>query len=632
MAIASNATEEHQYVKHTSLVPGMTTGAWAVMLTVDRFVFAINTISMVKNDALFSYIAPGNIFAWLLMPLRYCIPLKQFVWLNRFVIKATHFPLLFAIFFYERYWLAPSMYEPTDLVENPGRGRGRAISFADPASRAALFSPNVRVREESVAGFQKDRALEEVFRRVPDIATLRTQRRHERRKTQNAIRNWMDQADEMGASPANWPTLDGRPGPPPDFHRRYSMNRVDRPHRLRQVSDVRSAASDPADLLSNHGLVPFRSSPGFDGQRRERGHAEYKDATDADGDDELVTNDEEEEDDEEAPTSRSGRSRPKPVEEDYFTTPIATRFNTAPPSSLGSSGPKSGPASASPRTGVPKSGGRRGIHSRTLSTNTILYNPQLQPLSQASSTDHEKKSQPRSRPLSSKTTEVESPTPVGTRSPRRSVYHASSSARPRPILAPRDQLATSRAGLAIDTRARPPAVRRLSSIDTSVASDSMLLAADDPNAGVPSSFQTQMAMAMMKEGRGTRVGDSGDRDRMGRLVLARMKTLEEGFADVVKEMRELKSATAPTSRLNSEGEASSGGGMLPTIEVAGKERRKSKPGQSAKKVSVRRPASRPRSVHGLTKLSTSPKDVKGKGKEIVADEEEESFPKKGSSL
>ncbi len=70
---------------------------------------------MVKNDALFSYIAPGNIFAWAFMPLRYCMPMKQFVWLNRFVIKITHFPLLFCIYLYERFILAPSIYEPTDL-------------------------------------------------------------------------------------------------------------------------------------------------------------------------------------------------------------------------------------------------------------------------------------------------------------------------------------------------------------------------------------------------------------------------------------------------------------------------------------------------------------------------------------
>src|SRR5690349_13309922 len=120
---------------------------------------------MVKNDALFSYVAPGNIFAWVLMPLRYVMPIRQFVLLNRTVIKITHFPLLFTIFFYEKYVLASHIYEPTDLVENQGKGKGRAMAFADPTNRGALFSPNIRAREESVAGMQKDRALDEVFRR-----------------------------------------------------------------------------------------------------------------------------------------------------------------------------------------------------------------------------------------------------------------------------------------------------------------------------------------------------------------------------------------------------------------------------------------------------------------------------------
>src|SRR5208282_5542594 len=63
MAIVQNANEEHQ------------------------FVFAVNTISMVKSDALFSYIPPTNILAWLLAPLRYVMPFPRFVKLNRTIIK-----------------------------------------------------------------------------------------------------------------------------------------------------------------------------------------------------------------------------------------------------------------------------------------------------------------------------------------------------------------------------------------------------------------------------------------------------------------------------------------------------------------------------------------------------------------
>ncbi|KAJ2976113.1 hypothetical protein NQ176_g5141 [Zarea fungicola] len=327
-AIASNATEEHQ------------------------FVFAINTISMVKNDALFSYIAPTNIFAWLLMPLRYCMPLKQFVWLNRTIIKATHFPILFFIYLYERFWLAPSMFEPTDLVENHGRGRRRAISFGDAANRTAIFSPNIRVREESVAGFQKDRALEEVFRRAPASATLRTQRRNERRKTQNAIRNWMEQHEEDGTG-NHWPTIDSRAVP--DWQRRMSVG-WERGSNLRRVSDVRSTASDPAEFISNQGAYSrgrtFTSRLPFF-------NIDYKDQTDADGDDELVTNDEDEED---AVThieqsTLENQTRLHVRQEDYFGTAPGASIGKL-PSSQSSYGVLAPKAPATPRASNQR---RRGV-------------------------------------------------------------------------------------------------------------------------------------------------------------------------------------------------------------------------------------------------------------------------------
>ncbi len=212
---------------------------------------------MVKNDALFSYVAPTNIFAWMLMPLRYCMPLRQFVALNRLVIKFTHIPLLFSIYVYEKLFLAPYMYEPTDLVEHTGLGRQRTMSIADPSSRTALFSPNVRVREESVVGFQKDQALDEVFQRAPDIATLRTQRRNERRKTQTAIRNWMDQNDGfMVGSPRNYSTMDSRTGQ--EWHRRLSVNRDRSGRRNRQMSEVRSTASDRP---TSYPTPPYPTTP-----------------------------------------------------------------------------------------------------------------------------------------------------------------------------------------------------------------------------------------------------------------------------------------------------------------------------------------------------------------------------------
>lgn len=579
---------------------------------------------MVKNDALFSYIAPSNIFAWLLMPLRYCMPLKHFVWLNRTIIKVTHFPVLFCIYLYERFWLAPSMYEPTDLVENHGRTRPRTISFRDPVERNAMFSPNLRVREESVAGFHKDRALEEVFRRLPESATLRTQRRNERRKTQTAIRNWMDQNDDAGVPLSNWPTLDSRAVP--DWQRRLSVG-WERSSHLRQVSDVRSTASDPADFMSNHGASFSRGQR----SRLDAAMPEYKDQTDADGDDELVTNDEDE-DDAGTNADRSHQYAKYGIEEeDYFTTPMVARS-----AKLASSHGSSAKALAtSPRQGIQ----RRGMHSRTLSTNTILYNPEELPQAHNSSPKSPPKATQSRKPgTGGRSTGANTPAQVARRSsPRRTVFAPSS--HPRPIIPPRGMTETGgvsrSAMLSLEPRDRLREARRLSSVDLSILSDHF--GPEDPNVGMAGSFQTQMAMAMMKDHRLRVAGgmDVADRDRMGRLVLARMKTLEESFAEVIREMRDLKnSSTGPHSRRNSSAEEVKGTG----VDSGGHDRTKRAKGDSTpKKGYGKRPASRRSMKEG--KVGMAPRrDPKGKGKEIAyasTDDEREAddgFQLRGSSM
>jgi hypothetical protein len=562
---------------------------------------------MVKNDALFSYIAPTNIFAWLLMPIRYCMPLPQFVWLNRTIIKVTHFPVLFLIYVYERFWLAPSMFEPTDLIENR-RGRDRTVSFADPSQRTAMFSPNVRVREESVAGFQKDRALEEVFRRAPDSATLRTQRRNERRKTQTEIRNWMEQHDEDGASPSNWPTLDSRAIP--DWQRRMSFG-WDRPSNLRQVSEARSVASDPAELYSGIGMT---SMPRMPTKPKLQLAPDYKDHTDADGDDELVTNDEDDDDN----VTNEGRSRRGGLTDtgegdDYFMTPMTSREGRL-PSSHGSS-PKMIPAT--PRPGQTKRG---GMHSRSLSTTTILYNPEEPKLSHSSSSASAAKAAASKRHSGRSSG---GRTPGGRTSPQRPAN--TGAAKSIPIRPPPGGLTETggvsrTALLSIEPRNRVRDMRRLSSVDISIMSDNTNLPfpGDDQQSAMAGSFQTQMAMAMMKDNRMRAAGgiDAADRDRMGRLVLARMKTLEESFAEVIKEMRGLKgTSTAPQTRKNSsedDDRSHSGEDAVRPKRTRGD--------ATPKKTVGKRPVSR-RSMKepkvGLHHQSLTSPGHKGKGKEIA---------------
>lgn len=69
-----------------------------------RFLFAVNTISMIKaeSSSLFSYTSPLNLIEWIVRPLIYVLPLRQFLVMNRTIIKVTHFPALVSIFLYER--------------------------------------------------------------------------------------------------------------------------------------------------------------------------------------------------------------------------------------------------------------------------------------------------------------------------------------------------------------------------------------------------------------------------------------------------------------------------------------------------------------------------------------------------
>lgn len=512
---------------------------------------------MVKDQSLFSYVAPGNIFAWMLMPFRYFMPLRHFVWLNRTIIKITHFPLLFGIFLYEKYILSPSMFEPTDFVEHPERSRARALSM-NPVGRSSLFSPTIRIREGSVAGFQQDRALEEVFRRTPDFASLRTQRMHERKRTQNAVRNWMDRNETIPESPNNVSTIEGRVQQ--DWQRRLNGSKERTPVRLRNLSEVRSIMSDPAELMSTV------DGPMDTVDRRD--HVERRILKDQDADDELVTNDEDEDEAATAPSRRSITRSRVDDEDDYFTTPLATRFNNRIIStSLGSSNRSPAHQLAPP---PPK---RSGMHNRTLSSNTILFNPpksgRLPPKDDDSSDGPPSK--PRSRPLSGRPTPG-AEHPPGHKSPRRPANLGST--RPRPIMPPRDNMHTAPlisrfTGMTADPQPRrPPKTRRMSSSDLlDVQSDLAGVGADDAFGGVPSSFVTQMAMAtgMITPG-AARVTDKAqrerdnDRDRMSRLVLARMKTLEEGFSDMVKEMRGLQRSSAmPSTARNS---ASEGGSIV----------------------------------------------------------------------
>jgi hypothetical protein len=572
MAIVSNANEEHQ------------------------FVFAVNTISMVKNDALFSYVAPTNIFAWLLTPIRFLLPFRVFIKLNRTVIKATHFPLLFGIYAYEKLFLARAVFEPTDLIESISRSREPLVSFH--GNRVGMFSPAVRMRHESIAGFQKDTALDEVFRLAPRGDTLRSERKTlGRSETHNNISNWMDHQGGIIS--------------PPQEQDRSIVDRLEMRRRAnlgrrgnRDISGTRlSVASDPAGFISTGAFQEYLPQ-----SQNELLHVNNDVAaqSDADGDDELLTNDDDEGQtlDKHTDTMQSGASnseKKNQSEKDYFQVPANIQSRDATPSS-GTSRRDILPSHTLPD--LKPSPSKRGHHARNISTNTILYNPV--PHRHSSSA-----SPPKSRPMTAKHRSVaqtgphtpsgSGPPTTGHRTPRHSVY-TTVNTKPRPIVAPRQQFHTgSNLNMAFPHSMQLPQrhIRhRRSSLDVGTSD----LGLDSLGPGmVPSSFATQMAMATGGL-KGLKPTEEDTEGMMGRLLLARMKTLEEGFADVVKEFREMRTA----------GNSSIDGNDDRPIRTKGKER-------------AARGKKRPELVRASSEINIArfgKESAKGKEKEIATEDEE----------
>jgi hypothetical protein len=527
MAIVQNANEEHQ------------------------FVFAVNAISMVKSDALFSYVAPTNVISWVLTPLRYIIPFRQYVKVNRTVIKVTHFPILFLIFLYEKTILGPSVVDSIDLIELRGR------SADDPKQNSRRL-----LREPSVATHRQDRALDEVFRNKPSENTMRTtQKTQERRKTSNVVTKWMS-------------SMDGGLVSPPQEQDRSIVDRLER-RRLRRrrsqlsklgrnFSHARSVASDPEELRANNDFLSPTAYTVKTNDVTPSNVGEPTQQTDGDGDDELVTT----ENDDADGTSLNPRSPTAEVKKlfvqpptvkhaDYFSRHSARKLDTPEMSSspVAQTQPRFDPQSdghsrsdrASPSRTAAKH--RPNPHLRNISASTIVYNPvedliqedRLGVVDRRGSAHGTASAGSRSTvPASGAVTPISKPTSTaaGRRTPKRPVPGPP---RARPVMPPKDnegfQSAPNLAGLVMLNNRSRGAEHRPSPFAMDLGSD----IGDNKAIGggyvgvLPASLGTQMAYATERLRANSR-GD-GDRDMFGRLMLARMNNLEEGFREVVHEMR-----------------------------------------------------------------------------------------------
>ena len=279
--------------------------------------------------------------------------------------------------------------------------------------------------------------------------------------------------------------------------------------------------------------------------------------TDADGDDELITNDEEENVLSGPPTTTTNAINTDtrfdgPKTEDYFQpSPILGASLPQVSSSWCSNRPR-GPVLSQPIQ--PRSNAyrpNRGTHARNVSNTTVLYDP-VPPINDSSSSPSRKAITARN---SARNTGSGAQTPItaGRRTPKRQVPGA---ARPRPIMPPRSlfQSAPDLAGMLMLDNGRG----RRSSLTMDLGSD----LGDNKAVGggfigaMPSSFATQMAFATgAMRAKQQATGESEDQRMMGKLMLARMNTLEEGFRDILKEVKDLR-----------KGEIRSTGGDRPEVK------------------------------------------------------------------
>ena len=615
MAIVQNANEEHQ------------------------FVFAVNTISMVKSDALFSYIAPSNIIAWLITPLRYFVPFRRFVKANRTIIKITHFPVLFIIFLYEKSILRSSVVDAVEIIEPRGRRRDQIKTTAG----INLFGPQPqsRLRETSVATWQKDRALEAVFRRPFKGALRDMSESQTRHRTSSAVSNWMRELGDEGImnppQEQDRTIVDRLEGPRP-LYRRSQFSR-----KKRDFTDItRSVASDPEDF---GGFTDIITPPPqrFSTYKTTPSHGtepEPAQATDADGDDEGVTTDREEDS---LPLDQ-GTSNLRRVESplrdartgDYFSaySPKHRKLAYSNSSSMSLSPPD-------PRTGTvdqrnmqsavadhatPKE--RHKPHLRNVSSATIIYNPVGRSPEQQRSPPTKKPIAARNKSIGIRTPKSGALTPAakslsntpGRRTPKKSIPEPT---RARTIFPPKDdpafRSAPDLAGMIrIDNRRIQP---RRSSLTIDLGSD----LGDNTAIGggfvgaIPASFATQMAYAT--GGLRRQTGSAEDQEMLGRLVLSRMNKLEEGLKEVIHEMRESRLTGGNNSPSRSKDRM--GRALRPVARKTRNKEMEKRGGNNSRRSGGRL---------GAANNSSAPTSIKATEKEQDWEDEELLSPKKGGSV
>ncbi|BAE59025.1 unnamed protein product [Aspergillus oryzae RIB40] len=391
------------------------------------------------------------------------------------------------------------------------RSPGSIARFKAFSSRAPRL-----VREPSVATYQKDRALEEVFRRPFHGETMEPVREIDQRKTNKIVKNWMQ---TMGPGPANPPDeqdsdevsqLEKRPQRP----RHFSRRRLTRS--LRDFTESnRSVVSNPEDHVTYIASSPATPRAGRDFMASTR-RRQLSRHTGMEGDVELTSDGHEDQsngkssDDEDTPKDESpGKATPKFYSSRSSTAKVKSRRN-------------------SPVRRVKH-------HSRSYSGATMLYRP-------LSTTSNGEETEAPTIPVRSR---AETPDHAdwaarSTSADRWAMRRHSTDGRSRNVTMPiSNPMSVPEFGHFLapgprySERGPDPILHGLGSD----IGDNKAIASGFVG-GAPSSLTTQMAYATG----GMRRPDSShsSQDILSKLVLARMNNIEEGFREVIREMKDLR--------------------------------------------------------------------------------------------
>lgn len=264
--------------------------------------------------------------------------------------------------------------------------------------------------------------------------------------------------------------------------------------------------------------------------------------TDAEGDDELATNDDEDGRAGNAiggPQDSLGLEKNSPgsdenSEDDFFRTPMTIKARTPAMSSShgspGFPGFHTSPNRSSPKKSVYKAG-----HARNWSNNTIVFSP-----TKETSGPSSRSISPTRLPPSGNRSGTATPGRMTTDA-RPTPKRAATTGRPRPIMPPQtaNRTTTNFAGfLALDQRRRNPSFNtRALDLASDLGDNRHVPDLHGNLSGLPASFTTQLEMAARAR---ARKGSDDESNRMSRIMLARMTTLEEGFRDVLNEVKGLR--------------------------------------------------------------------------------------------